>query len=125
MDERNMFPEAVRAVRELRPKAFIFENVKGLMRETFAEYFEYIHLQLTHPSFGRRKGETWREHCGRLEKHHTSRQDRAEYNVVFRLLNAADYGCRNVASVSFWSDFVPILDWNGVFRTASMGRMRY
>lgn len=35
LDERDMFPEAVRAVRELRPKAFIFENVKGLMRETF------------------------------------------------------------------------------------------
>jgi len=27
MDERDMFPEAVRAVRELQPKAFIFENV--------------------------------------------------------------------------------------------------
>ena len=57
MDSRDMFPEAVRAVRELRPKAFIFENVKGLMRETFADYFEYIHLQLTHPSLMRRKGE--------------------------------------------------------------------
>ena len=50
MDDRDMFPQAVRAVRELRPKAFIFENVKGLMRETFSDYFEYIHLQLTHPS---------------------------------------------------------------------------
>src|SRR5687768_15392708 len=28
-DTRDMFPEAVRAVRELKPKAFIFENVKG------------------------------------------------------------------------------------------------
>nr|MBA3323289.1 DNA cytosine methyltransferase [Pyrinomonadaceae bacterium] len=26
-DSRDMFPEAVRAVRELRPKAFLFENV--------------------------------------------------------------------------------------------------
>ena len=46
MDERDMFPEAVRAVREMRPKAFIFENVKGLMRESFSDYFEYILLQL-------------------------------------------------------------------------------
>src|SRR5215469_4547639 len=91
-DERDMFPQAVRAVRELRPKAFIFENVKGLMREAFATYFEYIHLQLTHPSLMRRKGEPWREHRERLEKHHTSRQTRSEYNVVFRLVNAADYG---------------------------------
>ena len=107
-DERDMFPEAVRAVRELRPKAFIFENVKGLMRETFADYFEYVQLQLTHPSFARRGGESWREHCGRLERRHTSRQGRNEYNVVFRLLNAADYGVpqrrERVFLVGFRSD---------------------
>jgi DNA (cytosine-5)-methyltransferase 1 len=91
-DERDMFPQAVRAVRELRPKAFIFENVKGLMRETFAIYFEYITLQLAHPSLARSKGEPWRDHRERLEKHHTSRKASSEYNVVFRLLNAADYG---------------------------------
>src|SRR5258708_6020726 len=48
-DDRNMFPEAVRAVRELRPQAFIFENVKGLLRQSFASHFEYIVLQLTYP----------------------------------------------------------------------------
>jgi len=37
-DERNMFPEAVRSVREIRPKAFIFENVKGLLRRGFTNY---------------------------------------------------------------------------------------
>ena len=108
MDKRDMFPEAVRAVRELRPKAFIFENVKGLMRETFADYFEYIHLQLTHPSFTRRKGESWKEHRARLERHHTSRRDNTEYNVVFRLLNAANYGVpqrrERVFLVGFRSD---------------------
>ena len=92
MDTRDMFPQAVRAVRELQPKAFIFENVKGLLREAFADYFEYIQLQLAHPSFIRRKSEAWREHRIRLEKHHTSLRDRTEYNVVFRLLNAANYG---------------------------------
>jgi DNA (cytosine-5)-methyltransferase 1 len=92
LDKRDMFPEAVRAVRELQPKAFIFENVKGLMRETFADYFEYVHLQLMHPSLTRRKSESWREHRARLEQHHTSRRGRAEYNVVYRLLNAADHG---------------------------------
>ena len=92
MDERDMFPEAVRAVRELQPQAFIFENVKGLMRETFTDYFEYIYLQLSSPGLVRRKGERWHEHRARLEKNHTSRRKRAEYNVVYRLLNAADYG---------------------------------
>jgi DNA (cytosine-5)-methyltransferase 1 len=57
MDARDMFPEAVRAVRELRPKAFIFENVKGLKRDTFATYFEYIRLQFTYPSLQRRERE--------------------------------------------------------------------
>jgi DNA (cytosine-5)-methyltransferase 1 len=108
MDRRDMFPEAVRAVRELRPKAFIFENVKGLMRETFADYFEYVLLQLTHPSFTRRKAESWEEHRGRLEQYHTSRRERTEYNVVFRLLNAADYGVpqrrERVFFVGFRSD---------------------
>lgn len=107
-DERDMFPQAVRAVRELRPKAFIFENVKGLMRESFATYFEYITLQLAHPSLARRKGEPWREHRERLEKHHTSHKTSSEYNVVFRLLNAADYGVpqkrERVFIVGFRSD---------------------
>src|SRR5258708_2753031 len=79
MDDRDMFPEAVRAVRELRPKAFIFENVKGLKREIFATYFEYIRLQLTYPSLVRGKGRDWREHRACLERHHTSRQSRSEY----------------------------------------------
>jgi DNA (cytosine-5)-methyltransferase 1 len=108
LDRRDMFPEAVRAVRQLRPRAFIFENVKGLMRETFADYFEYIHLQLAHPSFTRRKSESWKEHRSRLERHHTSRQEQTEYNVVFRLLNAANYGVpqrrERVFLVGFRSD---------------------
>ncbi len=108
MDSRNMFPEAVRAIRELQPKAFIFENVKGLLRETFSDYFEYIILQLAHPSMSQRKNEDWKQHRARLEQHHTSRRVRSEYNVVFRLLNAADYGVpqrrERVFIVGFRSD---------------------
>ncbi|MBN1515073.1 DNA cytosine methyltransferase [Candidatus Sumerlaeota bacterium] len=44
-DKRDLFPEAVRAVRELRPECFVFENVKGLLRQSFASYFHYIILQ--------------------------------------------------------------------------------
>ena len=92
MDARDMFPEAVRAVRELRPKAFIFENVKGLLRESFSSYFEYVYLQLSHPEVTRRRSETWNQHRERLERYHTSRRNQAAYNVVYRILNAADYG---------------------------------
>ena len=50
-DARDMFPEAVRAVRELQPNAFVFENVRGLLRPAFANYVEFIRLQLTYPGF--------------------------------------------------------------------------
>jgi DNA (cytosine-5)-methyltransferase 1 len=107
-DDRDMFPEAVRAVRELRPRAFIFENVKGLLRQTFANYFEYVILQMSHPSFIRKKTESWQDHRTRLERHHTAKRGRAEYNVVFRLVNAADYGVpqkrERVFIVGFRSD---------------------
>jgi DNA (cytosine-5)-methyltransferase 1 len=90
-DSRDMFPEAVRAVRELRPKAFIIENVKGLTRETFRSYFKYIELQLSYPSLVRQKNENWLDHLSRLERVFTVGQP-LEYRVVTRLLNAANYG---------------------------------
>lgn len=92
-DSRDMFPQAIRAVRETQPKAFVFENVKGLTRSSFRNYFEYIKLQLEHPLMTAREGEDWSEHLKRLEKHHTSgvRAD-LHYNVVTRVINAANYG---------------------------------
>jgi DNA (cytosine-5)-methyltransferase 1 len=50
-DSRDMFPYAIRAIERLTPKAFIFENVKGLLRSSFSDYFEYIILRLTYPGF--------------------------------------------------------------------------
>jgi DNA (cytosine-5)-methyltransferase 1 len=92
-DTRDMFPEAVRAVRELRPQAFIFENVKGLLRKSFSSYFNYILLQLCHPDVVADKDMDWTDHLSLLEKYHTSGSlSGLEYNVVFRLLNAADFG---------------------------------
>jgi len=92
-DKRDMFPEAVRAVRELRPKCFVFENVKGLLRQSFATYFHYIVLQLSYPMVEKKRNEDWRLHLSRLERHHTGSRERdLSYRVVYRLLNAADYG---------------------------------
>ena len=48
-DNRDMFPQVIRAVRALRPRAILVENVRGLLRESFASYFGYIMLQLEHP----------------------------------------------------------------------------
>jgi len=92
-DRRDLFPEAVRAVRETRPQAFVFENVKGLLRTSFSTYFNYILLQLTFPDVVRADSESVEAHLERLERMQTSgRGGGLSYNVVFRLLNAADYG---------------------------------
>ena len=92
-DTRDMWPEAVRAVRQVRPKAFIFENVKGLTRSSFSSYLSYIELQLGHPEIVRKVDESWVDHLARLEQHHTAGSDSGlRYNVVWEVLNAADYG---------------------------------
>jgi DNA (cytosine-5)-methyltransferase 1 len=88
-DERNLFPDFVRAVREIEPRAFIVENVKGLLRASFRHYFNYIIHQLTHPMVTRRKSETWTDHLQRLER---MRGEAPRYRVAYKLLNAADHG---------------------------------
>ena len=48
-DERNLLPEFVRAVKEVRPRSFIMENVFGLNRPAFAAYLSRIRLELSFP----------------------------------------------------------------------------
>ncbi|MBQ9368583.1 MAG: DNA cytosine methyltransferase [Victivallales bacterium] len=125
-DARDMFPEAVRAVRELSPRSFVFENVKGLLRESFASYFNYIVLQLSYPSVTRKENEEWTEHLSRLEKIHTSGHlPELSYRVVYRLLNAADYGIpqyrHRVFIVGFRSDLG--LEWHFPQMTHCMDRL--
>lgn len=108
-DSRDMFSEAVRAVREIKPKAFVFENVKGLLRASFTAYREYIELQMQHPEVVAAEGEDWTDHRARLEQHHTSgNRDGLNYNVVVQLLNSADFGVpqkrERVVFVGFRSD---------------------
>jgi len=92
-DDRDMFPQAIRAVREAKPQAFIFENVKGLTRTAFRNYFEYVRLQLTYPEIKLLEREDWVDHLARLEQHHTSGSCAGlTYRVVTQVLNAADFG---------------------------------
>lgn len=108
-DRRDMFPEAVRAVRELRPRAFVFENVKGLLRQGFALYFQYTLLKLQYPEEAKDEGEDWESHSRRLQRIHTKGgYDGLRYRVLFSLVNAADYGVpqkrERVIIVGFRSD---------------------
>lgn len=90
-DRRDMWPEAIRAVRELKPKAFLFENVRGLLRPAFGEYLEFIRLQLCWPEIQRKPGESWRDQRRRLAAHARSGSP-PTYNVVLQGINTADYG---------------------------------
>jgi DNA (cytosine-5)-methyltransferase 1 len=63
-DERDLFPEALRLVREIKPRAVMLENVRGLADPKFAPYREAILKQL--------------EDLG--------------YRSAWRLLNASDFG---------------------------------
>lgn len=92
-DERDMFSEAIRAVRELRPKAFLFENVKGLTRSVFADYLECIKLQLAYPLVERKCDEHWPDHLRRLKRHHSSiPYGDLQYDLMVKVLDAANYG---------------------------------
>ena len=90
-DPRNMWPEAVRIVSELRPKAFVLENVRGLFRPAFKSYLDYVMLQLTYPHVRQKTDEVWRNHLARLRQHDKGR-GRPAYRVLSRAINAADYG---------------------------------
>ncbi len=115
-DSRDMFPATVDILRQLRPQAFIIENVKGLTRASFANYYQHILLQLEFPEVPSRKGEAWFDHLMRLQQIKSARGSRDRgltYNVVPTLVNAADYGIpqkrERVFIVGFRSDLN--IDW--------------
>lgn len=107
-DSRDMFPYAINAIEALSPKAFVFENVKGLLRETFSDYFRYIILRLTFPDAHPGLKATWQEHFKSLQKINYDRCDGIKYKVKHTLVNAANYGvpqCRErVVIVGIRSD---------------------
>lgn len=63
-DERDLFPEMLRLVEEINPRAVMIENVRGLLDSKFNEYRTFILFRL----------------------------NELDYNVHIQLLNASDYG---------------------------------
>ena len=120
-DERDMFPYAVNAIRKLTPKAFIFENVKGLLRESFSEYFHFILLQLKYPEV-KLDSEDWRVNNAQLNKIvNDGSYSGVRYDVQYQLVNAADYGVpqkrERVIIVGFRHDLD--IQWNFPLATHS------
>lgn len=91
-DHRDLFPYAIRAIEILLPKAFIFENVKGLLRPSFSDYFEYLILRLTYPDFIAKQPLEWRAHLEQLRKLNPLTYTGVKYDIQYELINAADYG---------------------------------
>ncbi|MEI6702463.1 MAG: DNA cytosine methyltransferase [Deltaproteobacteria bacterium] len=124
-DHRDMFPYAIRAIERLTPKAFVFENVKGLLRTTFANYFEYIILRLTYPDFTDETSANWNDHLVALRKLKKNRYPGIKYDVTYKLINAADYGVpqtrERVVIVGTRSDLA--LSWNFPAITHSEDRL--
>lgn len=99
-DKRNMFPAMFQAVREMRPKAVICENVRGLLRPSFDEYFQYIQNELRLPFEERVDRVRWQDHnadlkriLGQLSENDS---DPDHYKVVMVRVNAANYGVPQV-----------------------------
>jgi DNA (cytosine-5)-methyltransferase 1 len=114
-DERNMFPQLFRVVRETRPKAIICENVQGLLRSSFKPYFDYILREFQAPFEERDENEDWYDHNSRLERALGKKpSDLSErYDVYPMQVNAADYGVpqirRRIIIVAFRKDLC--IDW--------------
>jgi len=96
-DERNLFPQVFRAVREVRPQAIIVENVKGLLRSSLSDFVEFVTLQLEHPLVlpsDPLDPDSWSDHLPALRSARDQGTDKSDlqYFVTPALLNAANYG---------------------------------
>lgn len=128
-DDRDMFPATVGVIRTLRPRAFIVENVKGLTRPSFHNYYQYILAQLKLPALSRKPDESWPDHHGRLQRALSSRTSRSTlaYNVIPTLVNAANYGVPQRRERVFMIGFRNDLDvkWEFPAETHSLNALLY
>ncbi|WP_086739735.1 DNA cytosine methyltransferase [Erythrobacter colymbi] len=87
LDERNLFPAAIRLIDEIKPKAVMIENVRGFLSPVFEEY--RLHLKAEFKKLG--------------------------YVVDWRLLNASDFGVPQlrprVVIVALKQEFTDGFEW--------------
>lgn len=87
-DERDLFPQALRVIDEVRPKAVMLENVRGFLDAVFTDYRHELKTQLK----------------------------KLDYTLVeWRLLNASDYGVSQlrprVVIVAIHKTFADHFEW--------------
>lgn len=93
-DERNLWPTFIDVVHRVKPLAAIGENVRGLAREAFRPYLDYICDRLSAPGLVPENDESWQEHDARLRAAllHDDIPPDERYLVDRRVILAADYG---------------------------------
>ncbi len=86
-DERNLFPAMIRLVDQIRPKAIMIENVRGILDAVFHDYRQYI--------------------SGQLKK--------LGYQTGWKLMNASDFGVPQlrprVVCVAMQRDYADLFSW--------------
>lgn len=94
LDERDLFPEAMRLVRECNPKAVMLENVRGLLDNKFTDYRENILKELTELG----------------------------YDYEWRLVNASDYGVSQLRPrailIAMKKKYFPFFKWADKHKTS-------
>lgn len=93
-DERNLWPTFIDVVHRVKPLAALGENVRGLAREAFRPYLDYICDRLSAPGLTPEDDESWQEHDARLRDALFNEDVPPEerYLVDRRVIVAADYG---------------------------------
>jgi len=102
------------------------ENVRGLTRGAFANYYQYILLQFEFPEIICKEDETWLDHLARLQRRKTSgRRSGLSYSVISTVVNAADFGVPQKRERVFIVGFRDDLDvkWSFPKETHSEGSL--
>jgi DNA (cytosine-5)-methyltransferase 1 len=104
VDERDLFPEAIRIVDQVRPKAVMLENVRGFLDAVFTDYRHKLREQLRKLGYSR---------------------------VEWALLNASDYGVPQlrprVVIVAFQNPYADNFAWpnRNLARPKTVGQTLY
>jgi DNA (cytosine-5)-methyltransferase 1 len=91
-DLRDMWPEAVRSIREVRPKAFLFENVRNLAGPKFRDYLDWVVESLSRPGEVRKPKESHGAHLRRMQGLKKPR----DYRALWQVVCAADFGAPQI-----------------------------